>query len=96
MAKDGEVAHSFQPLMEGSRSFFWGAHGGQVADPMIEAKAGFDRRIGHFRPPQSISARAMRIPRNSATQSAGKLPPSPRQSCRPRRSAATRRILWVT
>ena len=37
MAKDGEVAHSFQPLMEGSRSFFWGAHGGQVADPMIEA-----------------------------------------------------------
>jgi hypothetical protein len=38
MAKDGEVAHSFQPLMEVSRSFFWGAHGGQVADPMIEAR----------------------------------------------------------
>ena len=24
MAKDGEVAHSFQPLMGVSRSFFWG------------------------------------------------------------------------
>jgi len=24
MAKDAEVAHSFQPLMEVSRSFFWG------------------------------------------------------------------------
>src|SRR6266581_4667622 len=29
MAKDDEVAHSFQPFM--------GAHGGQVADPVIEA-----------------------------------------------------------
>jgi hypothetical protein len=29
MAKNDEVAHSFQPLM--------GAHGGQVADPVIEA-----------------------------------------------------------
>jgi hypothetical protein len=29
MAKDDEVAHSFQPLM--------GDHGGQVADPVIEA-----------------------------------------------------------
>jgi len=24
MAKDGEVAHSFQPLLGVSRSFFWG------------------------------------------------------------------------
>ena len=30
MAKNDEVAHSFQPLM--------GAHGGQVADPVIEAR----------------------------------------------------------
>src|SRR3981081_309446 len=30
MAKNDEVAHSFQPLM--------GAHGGQVADPVIEAQ----------------------------------------------------------
>jgi len=29
MAKNDEVAHSFQSLM--------GAHGGQVADPVIEA-----------------------------------------------------------
>jgi len=30
MAKNDEVAHSFQSLM--------GAHGGQVADPVIEAR----------------------------------------------------------
>ncbi len=30
MAKNDEVAHSFQPFM--------GAHGGQVADPVIEAE----------------------------------------------------------
>ena len=36
MAKDGEFAHSFQPWMRVSYSYFWGAHGGQVADPMIE------------------------------------------------------------
>ena len=24
MAKDGEVAHSFQPLLKVSHSFFWG------------------------------------------------------------------------
>jgi hypothetical protein len=34
MAKNDEVAHSFQPLM--------GAHGGQVADPVIEADIGWD------------------------------------------------------
>ena len=37
MAKDGEVALSFQPLLGVSCSFFWGLMRGQVADPMIEA-----------------------------------------------------------
>ncbi len=37
MAKEGAVAHSFQPLLELRRSIFWGSDGGQVADPMIEA-----------------------------------------------------------
>jgi len=25
-----------------------GAHGGQVADPVIEARSGFDHRVGHL------------------------------------------------
>lgn len=37
MAKDGGVALSFQPLWDWSGSFL-GVHGGQVADPMIEAE----------------------------------------------------------
>ena len=37
MAKDGEVAHSFQPLLGGESLNFLGSHGDQVADPMIEA-----------------------------------------------------------
>jgi hypothetical protein len=37
MAKDAEVAHSFQPLWWGESLIFLGAHGGQVADPVIEA-----------------------------------------------------------
>jgi len=37
MAKDGEVALSFQPKDGGESLIFLGAHGGQVADPMIEA-----------------------------------------------------------
>ena len=36
MAKDGEVAFLFQPLWGLSR-YFMRSHGGQVADPMIEA-----------------------------------------------------------
>src|SRR5712691_12794043 len=36
MAKDGEVAHSLQPLLGGALIFL-GAHGGQMADAMIEA-----------------------------------------------------------
>ncbi len=44
MAQDGEVAPSFQPLLGWSRSIFWGAYGGQVADPAIEA----DRRIAQI------------------------------------------------
>jgi hypothetical protein len=38
MAKHDEVAHSFQPLM--------GAHGGQVADPVIEASDSIETDLG--------------------------------------------------
>jgi hypothetical protein len=37
MAKDGEVALSFQPKDGGESLIFLGAHEGHVADPMIEA-----------------------------------------------------------
>jgi hypothetical protein len=38
MAKDGKGALSFQPLLGVIRSILWGSHGGEVADPMIEAE----------------------------------------------------------
>ena len=37
MAKDGEVALSFQPEDGGESLIFLGAHEGHVADPLIEA-----------------------------------------------------------
>jgi len=38
MAKDGKGALSFQPLLGVIRSILWGSHGGEMADPMIEAQ----------------------------------------------------------
>ena len=42
MAKDAEVAPSFQPLLGVGCSFF-GSHESQVADPVIEARQGNER-----------------------------------------------------
>jgi hypothetical protein len=48
MAKDGEVAPSFQPLLGMSPLIFLEPYGGEVADPMIEALFAF-ARLGPYR-----------------------------------------------
>jgi hypothetical protein len=45
MAKDGEVALSFQPKDGGESLIFLGAHEGHVADPMIEAGLTLQRHL---------------------------------------------------
>jgi hypothetical protein len=46
MAKNDEVAHSFQPLV--------GAHGGQVADPVIDAEQYYAARKGQRRAARAL------------------------------------------
>jgi len=46
-AKDGEVVPVFQPSTGSESLIFLEPHGSELADPVIEADAGLDHRVGH-------------------------------------------------